>query len=170
MSRLENGLKVTVLTQSAINSFFPDTLKVTGSTISTPKSYDEHSRQVKYGSPPPPPRAQHQDYPTLFKKYIGYFKSHNRMSLLRDYTNSLTSLSADFNWQKVVTQRSTLNLVGVKPQGPHLRIGMGWRSGGFFGSEILALRDFLGLQFTPRFFRDSQYRPGFFAYVFWGSA
>ena len=50
MSRLENGLKVTVLTQSAINSFFPDTLKVAGSTISTPKSYDEHSHQVKYGS------------------------------------------------------------------------------------------------------------------------
>ena len=55
MSGLENGLKVTVLTQSAINFFSSDTLKVTGSTISTPKSYDEHSRQVKYGSPPPPP-------------------------------------------------------------------------------------------------------------------
>ena len=34
--------------------FLPDTLKVTGFTISTPKSYDEHPRQVKYGSPPPP--------------------------------------------------------------------------------------------------------------------
>ena len=54
MSRLENGLKDTVLTQSAI-FFLPDTLKVTGSIISTPKSYDEHPRQVKYGSPPPPP-------------------------------------------------------------------------------------------------------------------
>ena len=53
MSRIVNGLKVTVLTRSAI--FLPDTLKVTGSTISTPKSYDEHPRQVKYGSPPPPP-------------------------------------------------------------------------------------------------------------------
>ena len=53
MPRLENGLKVTVLTQSAI-FFLPDTLKVTGSTILTPKSYDEYSRQVKYGSPPPP--------------------------------------------------------------------------------------------------------------------
>ena len=41
MSRLENDLKVTVLTQSA-NFVLPDTLKVTGSTISTPKSYDEH--------------------------------------------------------------------------------------------------------------------------------
>ena len=51
MSRLENGLKHTVLTHSA-NLFLPDTLKVTGSTISTPKSYDEHSRQVKYGRPP----------------------------------------------------------------------------------------------------------------------
>ena len=51
MSHLENGLKVTVLTQSA-KFFLPDTLKVTGSTISTPKSYDEHPRQVKYGSPP----------------------------------------------------------------------------------------------------------------------
>ena len=54
MSSLENDLKVTVLTQSAI-FFLPDTLKVTGFTISTPKSYDEHPRQVKYGSPPPPP-------------------------------------------------------------------------------------------------------------------
>ena len=52
MSHLENGPKVTVLTQSA-KFFLPDTLKVTGSTISTPKSYDEHPRQVKYGSPPP---------------------------------------------------------------------------------------------------------------------
>ena len=51
MSLLENGRKVTVLTQSA-NFFLPDTLKVTGSTISTPKSYDEHPRPVKYGSPP----------------------------------------------------------------------------------------------------------------------
>ena len=33
--------------------FLPDTLKVTGSTFSTPKSYDEHPHQVKYGSPPP---------------------------------------------------------------------------------------------------------------------
>ena len=46
MSRLVNGLKVTVLNQSA-NFFLPDTLKVTGSTISTPKSYDEQPRQVK---------------------------------------------------------------------------------------------------------------------------
>ena len=53
MSRLENGLKVTVLTQSAI-FFLPDTLKVTRSTTLTPKSYDEHPRQVKYGSPHPP--------------------------------------------------------------------------------------------------------------------
>ena len=53
MSRIKIGLKDTVLTRSAI--FLPDTLKVTGSTISTPKSYDEHPRQVKYGSPPPPP-------------------------------------------------------------------------------------------------------------------
>ena len=34
--------------------FLPNTLKVTGSTISTPKSYDEHPCQVKYGSSPPP--------------------------------------------------------------------------------------------------------------------
>ena len=53
MSRLENDRKVTVLTQSA-NFFLPDTLKVTGSTISTPKSYDEHPLQVKYWSPPLP--------------------------------------------------------------------------------------------------------------------
>ena len=53
MSRLENGLKVTALTENA-NFVLPDTLKVTGSTISTPKSYDEHPSQVKYGSPPPP--------------------------------------------------------------------------------------------------------------------
>ena len=52
MSRLKNGPKDTVLTQSAI-FFLPDTLKVTGSTISTPKSYDEHPRQVKYGRLPP---------------------------------------------------------------------------------------------------------------------
>ena len=52
MSRLKNGLEDTVLTQSAI-FFLPDTLKVTGSTISTPKSYDEHPCQVKYGSPTP---------------------------------------------------------------------------------------------------------------------
>ena len=53
MSRLENGLKVTVLTQSAnFSSWHPE---VTGCTISVPKSYDEHPRQVKYGSPPPPP-------------------------------------------------------------------------------------------------------------------
>ena len=52
MSLLENGLKVAVLTQSA-NFFFPDTLRVTGSAMSTPKSYDEHPRQVRYGSPPP---------------------------------------------------------------------------------------------------------------------
>ena len=51
MSRLENGLKVIVLTQSA-NFFLPVTLKVTGSTISTPKSYDEYPRQVSYGSLP----------------------------------------------------------------------------------------------------------------------
>ena len=40
-------------------SFLTRNLKVTGSTISTPKSYDEHPRQVKYGSlpPPPPPRV-----------------------------------------------------------------------------------------------------------------
>ena len=54
MSRLETGLKDTVLTQSAI-FFLPDTLKVAVFTISTPKSYDEHPRQVKYGSPPPLP-------------------------------------------------------------------------------------------------------------------
>ena len=35
-SRLKNGLKDTVLTQSAI-FFRPDTLKVTGSTISNPQ-------------------------------------------------------------------------------------------------------------------------------------
>ena len=51
MSHLENSLKVTVLTQSA--NFFPDTLKVTGSTISNPKSYDEHPHQLKDGSPTP---------------------------------------------------------------------------------------------------------------------
>ena len=68
MSRLENGLKVTVLTQSAINSFFPDTLKVTGSTISTPKSYDEHSRQVKYGSPPPSPAGTTPGLPHTFQE------------------------------------------------------------------------------------------------------
>ena len=45
MSRLENGLENTVLTQSA-KFFLPDTLKVAESTISTPKSYDEHPRQV----------------------------------------------------------------------------------------------------------------------------
>ena len=60
MPRLVNGLKVTVLTQSA-NFFLPDTVKVTGSTISTPKSYDEHPRQVKYGSPPPSPRGRSFD-------------------------------------------------------------------------------------------------------------
>ena len=48
MSRLENGLKLTVLTQST-NSFLSDTLKVIGFTVSTPKSYDEYPRQVKYG-------------------------------------------------------------------------------------------------------------------------
>ena len=53
MSRLENGLKVTVLTESA-SFFLTDTQKVNGSTISTPKSYVEHPRQVKYGSFPPP--------------------------------------------------------------------------------------------------------------------
>ena len=53
MSRLKNGLKDTVLTQSAI-CFLPDTLTVTGSTISTPKRYDEYPPEVKYGSPPPP--------------------------------------------------------------------------------------------------------------------
>ena len=56
MSHLENSLKVTVLTQST--NFLSDTVKVTGSTISTPKSYDDHPRQVKYGNrrprPPPP--------------------------------------------------------------------------------------------------------------------
>ena len=51
MSRLENSLKDTVLTQCKF--FLPDALKVTGCTISTPKSYDEHLRQVKYGIPPP---------------------------------------------------------------------------------------------------------------------
>ena len=51
MSRLGNSLKGTVLTQSAI-FFLPDTVKVTISTISTPKSYDEHPRQVKYGRTP----------------------------------------------------------------------------------------------------------------------
>ena len=35
--------------------FLPNTLKATESTISTPKSYDEHPRQIKYGSLPPPP-------------------------------------------------------------------------------------------------------------------
>ena len=49
MQHLVNSLKVTVLTQSAI--FFFDTLKVTGSTISTPKS---PSGQI-WESPPPPP-------------------------------------------------------------------------------------------------------------------
>ena len=44
MSRLKNGLKDTVLTQIAIFVFL--------TTISTPKSYDKHPRQVKYGSPP----------------------------------------------------------------------------------------------------------------------
>ena len=53
MLHLENGLKVTVLTRIA-NFFLPDTLKVTGSTISTPKIYDEHPHQVKYGIHPPP--------------------------------------------------------------------------------------------------------------------
>ena len=69
MSRIENGLKVTVLTQSA-NFFLPDTLKVTGSTISTPKSYDEHPRQVKYGSPPPP-LAKQEDQ---LARWSGYFE------------------------------------------------------------------------------------------------
>ena len=58
MSRLENGLKVTVLTKSA-NFFLPDTLKVTGSTISTPKSYDEHPRQVKYAGVSPRTEIEH---------------------------------------------------------------------------------------------------------------
>ena len=49
MSSLENGLKVAVLTQSA-NFFF-----LTPKSYWIPKSYDEHSRQVKYESPPPPP-------------------------------------------------------------------------------------------------------------------
>ena len=66
MSRLENGLKVTVLTESA-NFFLPDTLKVTGSTISTPKSYDEHPRHVKYGSPPPPGFLPLWDFSCLHK-------------------------------------------------------------------------------------------------------
>ena len=41
-----------VLTKSAI-FFLSDTLKVTGFTISTPKSYDEHPRQVKFAPPGP---------------------------------------------------------------------------------------------------------------------
>ena len=40
MSHLENGLKVTVLTQSA--KFFSEHPKDTGSAILTPKRYDEH--------------------------------------------------------------------------------------------------------------------------------
>ena len=40
---------------SKYKCFLPGTLKVAGSTISTPKSYDEHPRQVKYVSCPPPP-------------------------------------------------------------------------------------------------------------------
>ena len=71
MPRLENGLKVTVLTQSA-NFFLPDTLKVTRSTVSTPKSYDEHPRQVKYGSPPPPGLPSHADR-IEFWFPVGYF-------------------------------------------------------------------------------------------------
>ena len=45
--------------------FLPDTLKVTESTILTPKSY-EHPRQVNYGSPTPPPRVQN------LQKKFGY--------------------------------------------------------------------------------------------------
>ena len=56
MPRLKNGLKLTVLTESA-TFFLSDTLKVTWSTVSTPKSYDEHPRQVKYGSAPRAIRA-----------------------------------------------------------------------------------------------------------------
>ena len=59
MSRLINGLKVQYSFDSKCQFFLPDTLKGTGFTISTPKSYDEHSRQVKYGSLfPPSPRAR----------------------------------------------------------------------------------------------------------------
>ena len=67
------------------------------------------------------------------------------MSLLRDYTNSLTSLSADINWQKMVTQRSTFNLVGLNPRDPTK--GLAWDGGleDFFGSEIWTLREFLVL-------------------------
>ena len=67
MSRLKNGLKGTVLTQSAI--FFPsDTLKVTGSTISTPKSYEQHPRQLRSSmGVPPPPRATHTFLNTITK-------------------------------------------------------------------------------------------------------
>ena len=53
MSCLKNGLKDTVLSQSAI-FFLPDTLKATGSTISTLKSYDKHPCQVKYSMGVPP--------------------------------------------------------------------------------------------------------------------
>ena len=42
------ALKVTIFPFS-----FWDTLRVTKTTISTPKCYDNHPRRVKYGSPPP---------------------------------------------------------------------------------------------------------------------
>ena len=47
-------------------SFLTPYLNVPGSTISTPKSYDEHPRQVKYGSLPPPPSCQSPLSPTEF--------------------------------------------------------------------------------------------------------
>ena len=51
MSRPENGLKDTALTQSA-NFFFHDTLRVTAFAISTPESYDEHPVRSSMGVTP----------------------------------------------------------------------------------------------------------------------
>ena len=50
MSCLKDSVKVMYRFDSKCYFFLPDTLKVTRSTISTPKSYDKHPRQVKYRS------------------------------------------------------------------------------------------------------------------------
>ena len=50
--------------------FLPDTLKVTGSTISTPKSYGEHPCQVKYGSPTPPPLWDKSNIHVKYENYV----------------------------------------------------------------------------------------------------
>ena len=74
----------------------PDTLKVTGSTISTPRSYDEHPWQVKYGSPPPPPGLLPEDDIAIL--ILCKESRHLSIWVLSEGVGAVVKISASQSW------------------------------------------------------------------------